>query len=54
MPLALLQRLAGHTSNMDTYGVYGHDVDGELLKAQKIVNNVLRNIKNDVKVTVMK
>lgn len=52
MPLSLLQRILGHSSGMDTYGVYGHEVDGELLEAQKIVNGVLRNIKNDVKVTV--
>jgi len=39
---------------MDTLEVYGHDVDGELLEAQKIINGVLENIQNDVKVTVKK
>ena len=49
-----MQRLVGHAKNMDTIEVYGHDVDGDLLEAQKIVNGVLRNIKNDVKATVRK
>ncbi len=52
MPDALLKRLVGHTMNTDTSGIYGHEVDGELLEAQRIVNGVIRNIKNDVKVTV--
>ena len=37
VPEALLKRVFGHSKSMDTYGVYGHEVDGELdLVAQKL------------------
>ncbi len=54
MPEALLKHIVGHTRNTDTYEIYGHDVDGEFLSAQKIVNEVLKIFKNDVKTTVIK
>ena len=29
IPEDMLKPVIGHTKNMDTFGVYGHDVDGD-------------------------
>lgn len=38
MPENLLKRTVGHTKTMDTFGVYGHEVDGEAAKAARIID----------------
>ncbi|MFZ5975238.1 MAG: tyrosine-type recombinase/integrase [Bacillota bacterium] len=40
MPDQLLKRIVGHSKSMDTFGVYGHDVDGELQRAANILDDI--------------
>jgi len=40
LPLDLLQRTVGHTKDMDTYGVYGHEVLGEMEEAKVLIQDV--------------
>lgn len=40
VPENMLKRMVGHTKNMDTFGVYGHEVDGEAQKAAALVDGV--------------
>lgn len=48
MPLELLKSIVGHSVSMDTIGVYGHEVDGEKLRAAGIVDDVFdRLLGND-------
>lgn len=42
MPSELMKRLVGHSEAMDTFGVYGHQVDGELQTAAKILDEKYR------------
>lgn len=44
MPEQLLKRMAGHSKSMDTFGVYGHDVDGEMERAAEILDATYRRI----------
>ncbi len=38
VPEQLLKRVVGHSKGMDTFGVYGHDVDGELERVANILD----------------
>lgn len=38
MPLSMLRQIVGHSSSFDTVGVYGHVVDGELIRAANIID----------------
>lgn len=40
MPVALLQRIVGHAASMDTTGVYGHVMDGDLQLSAKIMDDL--------------
>ena len=40
MPLELLKGIVGHSASMDTIGIYGHEIDGEKLRAAGIVDDV--------------
>ena len=40
VPEALLKRLVGHTENMDTTGVYGHDFDGQMKRVADILDSI--------------
>lgn len=44
LPLELMKSVVGHSSNMDTYGVYGHEIDGERHRAAQIIDNVFDGI----------
>ena len=39
-----LKRMVGHTKNMDTFGVYGHEVDGEAEKTAQIIDGVFNDL----------
>lgn len=41
LPQDMLQRTVGHTPSMDTIGVYGHDVDGEMDEAAALIEERL-------------
>jgi len=47
MPEPMLKSAVGHSEPMDTYGVYGHEVTGEMLKAAEIVDEVFDEILKD-------
>ena len=44
VPANALKRMVGHTKNMDTFGVYGHEVDGDAEKAAQIIDGVFDNL----------
>lgn len=45
LPEGELKALVGHSKNMDTWGVYGHEIDGEqrktAIKVEAIFNDLL-------------
>ena len=43
VPPALLKQVVGHSAAMDTFGIYGHEVDGEKQLATNIINQTLQN-----------
>lgn len=40
LPEGQIRTIVGHSKNMDTYGIYGHDVEGEAEKTACNINNV--------------
>lgn len=44
MPLELLKGIVGHSVSMDTIGVYGHEINGEKLRAAGIVDDVFARL----------
>ena len=44
MPLELLKATVGHSDSMDTFGVYGHEIDGERERAAGIVDDIFGKI----------
>ena len=44
LPLPMLKALVGHSDDMDTYGVYGHEVNGEMRQAAKIIDQAFSKI----------
>ena len=44
MPAPLLKRVVGHSPTMDTFGVYGHAVDGELIHALNLMEETFSRI----------
>jgi integrase len=44
MPKPLLQLIVGHSESMDTLGIYGHEVTGELDRAATILDDVFDNL----------
>lgn len=44
VPEGNLKAIIGHSKNMDTYGVYGHEVDGELEKTAISINSLFESI----------
>ena len=49
MPEDLVRRIVGHGSHMDTYGVYGHYVNGEEKKTAEIIDLTLGGAINEQK-----
>lgn len=46
LPIELLKSVIGHSSNMDTIGVYGHEVDDDQVRAAEIISSVFAKIIN--------
>jgi integrase len=44
MPEQLLKSVVGHSDSMDTFGVYGHEVDGDLERAAQVIDDVYGKI----------
>lgn len=44
METELLKLVVGHSENMDTFGVYGHEMDGDTEAAAAIIDNVISGI----------
>jgi integrase len=40
VPEQLLKRIVGHSKSMDTFGIYGHDVDGEMERTAGMLDDV--------------
>ena len=47
MPEQMVKTIVGHSATMDTFGVYGHTVDGELRQAAEIMDLTFMNIKEE-------
>ena len=44
VPEQLLKLMVGHTKSMDTFGVYGHEVEGEMLRASQLLGQAFDKI----------
>lgn len=44
VPPELLKQVVGHSKSMDTFGVYGHKVEGELERVANIFDNIFNTI----------
>ena len=44
LPEGLIKPLVGHSVNMNTYSVYGHEIDGELMQVSELIQAVFDNI----------
>lgn len=44
LPTEYVKRMVGHSASMDTYGVYGHAVDGDLIAAADMLSDVFGGI----------
>lgn len=42
MPIELLKSVVGHSSSMDTIGIYGHEVDGDKERAARIMEDTFQ------------
>ena len=48
LPLELLKATVGHSSSMDTIGIYGHLIDGDRERAAEIIDSVLHRVLSPV------
>jgi len=46
MPAEMLKNIVGHSESMDTFGVYGRIVNGELQESAQILNAVFSHLLN--------
>lgn len=44
VPETLLKAMVGHTEDMDTYGIYGHDVSGDRARTAAILDGVFTKV----------
>lgn len=44
IPEGYLKQLVGHSKSMDTYGIYSHNVDGDLQNASILVNQIFTRL----------
>ena len=44
VPEQALKHMVGHTKTMDTFGQYGHEVDGEAEKTAQIIDGVFNEL----------
>lgn len=44
VPEQLLKQIVGHSDSMDTFGIYGHTVDGEIKRTANILDDVYNKI----------
>ena len=44
VPLELLKQVVGHSASMDTFGQYGHEVDGEKLLTQQLIEKEIGKV----------
>lgn len=47
MPEVLLKDMVGHSSTMDTHGIYGHEIDGDKQRAADIIDTIFDRILDD-------
>ena len=41
-----MKSVVGHSSSMDTFGVYGHEIEGDRHRAAKIIDGVFQSVFN--------
>ena len=46
LPIELMKSVVGHSSSMDTFGVYGHEIEGDRHRAAKIIDGVFQSVFN--------
>lgn len=46
MPVEMLKQVVGHSAAMDTFGIYGHEVDGEKEQAAQIIDLTMNKLIN--------
>jgi len=48
LPESMIKQLVGHSQSMDTYGVYGHEIDSDAKRAAKILDRSFSKIMKNV------
>lgn len=46
LPEGSIKPLVGHSKNMDTFGIYGHELDGEMQSTSSAIGNIFSEILN--------
>lgn len=44
MPAEMIKSIVGHSASMDTFGVYGRQVDGEKEESVKIIDITMQEV----------
>lgn len=44
LPEGMLKQVVGHSESMDTFGVYSHDVEGDLEEAAKKIQSIFLRV----------
>ena len=44
MPVELLKRMGGHSKDFDTFGVYGHEIDGDSERTATMINDTITKL----------
>lgn len=47
LPTELVKQMGGHSRDMDTFGVYGHEVDGEAARFAQMLDDVMHRLLGD-------
>lgn len=48
LPEQMVKDLVGHSVSMDTFGVYGHRVNGELKQAAELIDLTFKNVQSNI------
>ena len=44
LPEGTVKQIVGHSQDMDTFGIYGHEISGDDEKAAKSIDNIFNNL----------
>jgi len=44
LPVGLLKAVIGHSKDMDSYGTYGHETEGEMQSTANLIQDIFNGI----------